>query len=87
MEYTISQLEEFLDTTDSYNALSFELVIDILGEDGANEFRNTYQLEFDEEDEIPWDKFSSYDVFEEMCHDDDFIALIGAYFDEDITII
>lgn len=88
MDWTIDDLENFLEESDDFDALSTELIIDILGETEAQQFIEDFDLEFNNDDEIPWKEFSAMLNFEELCQDDNFIALIIAYFDcDEITII
>ncbi len=88
MDWTIDDVGKFLNESDSYDALSLELITDILGDEEGYQFIEQFNLEFDEEDEIYWKDFPTMSNFKDLCKDDDFIALIIAYFDcDEINII
>jgi hypothetical protein len=88
VDWTIDDVENFLEDSDDYDTLSIELITDILGEEEGYQFIDDFDLEFDADDEIPWKEFPSMLNFDELCQDDNFIALIMAYFDcDEITIV
>ena len=81
---SIRKLIEAEMDTDDY--LSWDLMIDILGIEGASDFKSQYDLEFDEDEKILWSDILDSDSFLEMYDDDDFLGLVSAYFDVPIEV-
>lgn len=84
MNFTISTLKDFLNLTSSYDVLPSDLIYDILGDTVAEEFQTKYQLSLN--DDIPWNEIANYGNFNDFVMDDNFTALISAYFDIEVNI-